>query len=374
MGDRSADGVLKSRPVLADVSNQLGKRRFVSISTSSGSNNGSENQKNGENEVGKVIFTRKDFTGVENLGKGKCVYEFGGKGDTSVLKPKEMYGSWNLNSGVKSENFRFGNAKPFGVGSLNLNNRVDSLQAAKKPSSLSKGYMLFSGGNAMKKGVENSGDRPKETSFSSGSMPRASGNCDNAQSTLVVADDSDEETSSDSEFTRNHGGSNIRGSSVEGMEAYPTGGSLPSSQEGDSEKCAFLNFDGTPNTTMGTDFLKTCSCSFCLKAAYIWTDLQYQDTKGRIAALKRSRKDVRSVIEKSCTYGGFGKNVNAISTKPTKLEHDLMGQWRSLFLHTEDVLIRESSQLQSSLLNLKDLRDNCKSDLEMTSGIQPSNS
>ncbi|XVF61666.1 hypothetical protein PTKIN_Ptkin08bG0148700 [Pterospermum kingtungense] len=41
------------------------------------------------------------------------------------------------------------------------------------------------------------------------------------------------------------------------------------------ERCVNLNPD--------VDRLKACSCSFCLKAAYIWSDLHYQDIKGRIA-------------------------------------------------------------------------------------------
>ncbi|PIA27303.1 hypothetical protein AQUCO_08100031v1 [Aquilegia coerulea] len=64
MGDRLADGLLKNRTALSDVSNQLGKRKFVSISTTSDSNNGSENnQKNMVNEIGKSTFLRKDYTG-----------------------------------------------------------------------------------------------------------------------------------------------------------------------------------------------------------------------------------------------------------------------------------------------------------------------
>ncbi|MBA0589319.1 hypothetical protein Gorai_018073, partial [Gossypium raimondii] len=48
------------------------------------------------------------------------------------------------------------------------------------------------------------------------------------------------------------------------------------------ERCVGLKNDGS-NLNAGADMLKACSCSFCLKAAYIWSDLHYQDTKGRIA-------------------------------------------------------------------------------------------
>ncbi|KAF9681899.1 hypothetical protein SADUNF_Sadunf05G0051100 [Salix dunnii] len=61
----------------------------------------------------------------------------------------------------------------------------------------------------------------------------------------------------------------------------------------------------------GVDMLKACSCSFCLKGS------------------------------------------------------ELTDQWRSLFRHMEDMLAIESSQLQAGYLTLKDLKDNCKMDLEM---------
>ncbi|KAF5191484.1 Dna-directed rna polymerase subunit beta [Thalictrum thalictroides] len=345
MGDRSADGLLKNRTALSDVSNQLGKRKFVSVG--SDSNTGSENQNNVGNEVGKSTFLRKDYT-------GKCVFEFGGKGVTSLLKAKQLSSSWN----------------PFNR--PNLLQKSGAFQIAgvsgetKEPLKSLNGNLPVARGDAAKKS-------PLESSVG------LKDNYDKARSPLsvVIGGEGVEEIQSD--ITRNPSDcntvSNICGSNSESMNAgdltsnksSSIRGSIPSSgsKECESEKC--VAFDVSSNTTTtGVDFLKTCSCSFCLKAAYIWTDLQYQDTKGRISALKKSRKDVRSVIERSCSYGGFGKNVQGNSNKPTKLEHDLMSQWRSLFLHTEDVLIRENSQLQSSLQNLKDLRDHCKVDLETT--------
>ncbi|KAI3978510.1 hypothetical protein MKX01_015685 [Papaver californicum] len=134
------------------------------------------------------------------------------------------------------------------------------------------------------------------------------------------------------------------------------------------ERCTGFNGSGSSNCATGLEMLKSCSCSFCLKAAHIWSDLHYQDTKGRISALKKSRKEVRILVEKSSIPADFAKYCQGNSNKSMKLEFELMDRWRSLFLHTEDILVRESTHLQSSLLTLKDLRDSCKADLEMITG------
>ncbi|CAH8353685.1 unnamed protein product [Eruca vesicaria subsp. sativa] len=110
--------------------------------------------------------------------------------------------------------------------------------------------------------------------------------------------------------------------------------------------------------------IKSCSCSFCLKAAYIWSDLHYQDIKGRLSALKKSQKVASSLIqrndkEKTTGFHGFVSSVGS-----AKLESDLMGQWRSLFLSMGDILAHESNHLQNSFTTMKDLREDCKIDLE----------
>ncbi|KAI3930661.1 hypothetical protein MKX01_037107 [Papaver californicum] len=134
------------------------------------------------------------------------------------------------------------------------------------------------------------------------------------------------------------------------------------------DRCTGFNGSGSSNCATGLEMLKSCSCSFCLKAAHIWSDLHYQDTKGRISALKKSRKEVWILVEKSSIPADFAKYCQGNSNKSMKLECELMDRWRSLFLHTEDILVRESTHLQSSLLTLKDLRDSCKADLEMITG------
>ncbi|CAF1716865.1 unnamed protein product [Brassica oleracea var. botrytis] len=100
------------------------------------------------------------------------------------------------------------------------------------------------------------------------------------------------------------------------------------------------------------DELRSCSCSFCLKAAYIWSDLNYQDIKGRLSVLKKSQKETSSLIQRNS------------KEEPTGVEFDVMGQWTSLFLNMNDILAREGSRLQDDFVAMKELRENCKIDLE----------
>lgn len=57
----------------------------------------------------------------------------------------------------------------------------------------------------------------------------------------------------------------------------------------------------------------------------------------------------------SYNYNDVGKNTQEGSDKSSKIELDLMHQWRSLFLHTEDALVCESNQLVSYFLHLRPL-------------------
>ncbi|EOA13713.1 hypothetical protein CARUB_v10026784mg [Capsella rubella] len=114
------------------------------------------------------------------------------------------------------------------------------------------------------------------------------------------------------------------------------------------------------------DELKSCSCSFCLKAAYIWSDLHYQDIKGRLSVLKKSQKEASNLIRRN----GKGKPTNNYGSENSNNSADtetVMGQWTSLFLNMEGILARESKHLQNSFVAMKDLREDCKIDLERAS-------
>ncbi|CAG7860471.1 unnamed protein product [Brassica rapa] len=136
-----------------------------------------------------------------------------------------------------------------------------------------------------------------------------------------------------------------------------------SSNRESDDRLAMVATEGTgvlPVDSMGIvnhdveadDELRSCSCSFCLKAAYIWSDLNYQDIKGRLSVLKKSQKETSSLIQRNS------------KEEPTDVEFDVMGQWTSLFLNMNDILAREGSRLQDSFVAMKELRENCKIDLE----------
>ncbi|XP_010462275.1 PREDICTED: uncharacterized protein LOC104742889 [Camelina sativa] len=129
-------------------------------------------------------------------------------------------------------------------------------------------------------------------------------------------------------------------------------------------RCSNVDGVGCVNHNMGAeDELKSCSCSFCLKAAYIWSDLHYQDIKGRLSVLKKSQKEASGLIRRNSKgkpadpYGSENSN-NSTNTE------NVMGQWTSLFLNMEGILARESNHLHNSFVAMKELRENCKIDLE----------
>ncbi|CAH2073303.1 unnamed protein product [Thlaspi arvense] len=129
-------------------------------------------------------------------------------------------------------------------------------------------------------------------------------------------------------------------------------------------RCSNVNKEEHVNQTMGDDLLKSCSCSFCLKAAYIWSDLHYQDIKGRLSALKKSQKLASSLIERNRKERPTDFHASLNSVNSANLASDLMGHWRSLFLSMGDILAHESNTLQNSFSAMRELREDCKIDLE----------
>ncbi|XP_073044619.1 uncharacterized protein [Primulina eburnea] len=113
----------------------------------------------------------------------------------------------------------------------------------------------------------------------------------------------------------------------------------------------------------GVDAIKTCSCSFCTKAAYIWLDLNYQDIKGRVSATRKSQKEASILAEKSCMTKGTEKHDSERSTRISKLEIDLMHLWKFLFQHMAGIWGQEGDHLETTLSPLTDLREKCKRDL-----------
>ncbi|CAN1124809.1 hypothetical protein LINPERPRIM_LOCUS31300 [Linum perenne] len=140
------------------------------------------------------------------------------------------------------------------------------------------------------------------------------------------------------------------------------------------DRCTRLEAgDGCANREAGADFLKTCSCSFCLTAAFIWSDLHYQDIKGRLSSLKKSQKEASILVNKFSRGKQAEVHNQSNISKPLQLETDLTCQWRSLFQHMEDIFAQESNQIEKNFLALKDLRESCKTDLANTARVPPEN-
>ncbi|CAI9282292.1 unnamed protein product [Lactuca saligna] len=135
---------------------------------------------------------------------------------------------------------------------------------------------------------------------------------------------------------------------------------FPESQE---SRCG-LEIKGDGFSSMCIESIKACPCSFCMKAAYLWSDLHYQDIKGRIAAIKKSQKEASILVNQNSKDGVIGRCGEENSEKFSNLESDLTGRWMSLFVHMEEIFVREGSQLETSLSILRELRDDCKGDSE----------
>ncbi|CAN6233407.1 unnamed protein product [Urochloa humidicola] len=111
---------------------------------------------------------------------------------------------------------------------------------------------------------------------------------------------------------------------------------------------------------------KSCACSFCLKAGFMLADLLYQDTRSRLSVSKKSIRFAKSVESKKSKWNEYAANVAGFdSERAVGMEFELSQQQRSLFLYTENAFLRESTQLNSSFAKLKELREKCKTDLEM---------
>lgn len=144
------------------------------------------------------------------------------------------------------------------------------------------------------------------------------------------------------------------------------------------ERCTRLKGDSCSDLSAGIDLLKSCSCSFCTKAAYIWSDLHYQDVKGRISILMKSQKEASNLAQRYSGENERDIHGQGNSSKTTNMETDLTSQWKSLFLNMENIFCSENNQLQANFLALKDLREEFKTNLEMINGVpldeQPSSS
>lgn len=354
-GDNPGDVLPKNQPALGDITNRLGKRGLTLISSNSG-------DKIVDDKGGNSQFTKRVCLGVENIIKEKCaVPSIGNEND----KKKRACVSLRPCSEISSlrENVISGLSK----GSEEIKESVSSLQIGRDNVAIHNvGEVDEATGDSCISGTL----LPIATGTSSG--VKENWDKDEEQDPLNVVEGCSQTEESVPE---------ICGKDMEGIPVgnLTTGkhGMVELSAEHDLhvpasfklEKCKGLMGDSCSNSSAGIDLLKSCSCSFCVKAAYIWSDLHYQDIRGRISALKKSQREANIMRERSCRNKGIDKLSQGNHYNVSKLESDLTGQWRSLFLHMENIFECEGNQLEASLLQLKDLRDNCKTDLEMVNGM-----
>ncbi|KAF8019073.1 hypothetical protein BT93_H3826 [Corymbia citriodora subsp. variegata] len=371
-GDNSSEG---GRPALGDVTNRPAKRRFSLVSDDlTGAKSQDRRGKCGIGGGGDAAFAEQVCLGVENLGKEKCTTRCEADGVEKSAVP---------------------------------------LFKDEKARSSSPGHDKFSGagGTLFSAVVPNLLSRSRETLNASHSSPKVLGIEMNARSVMEVGDASrDSCTSIVSSMSSLAGGKSsdglkvrdehadvvkevdvdpTRGSTAQGPVtqvlsncdeglrigklASNTSGSIEWSRLPNSQglkhfeliRCQSSEGNGPDNLSAEEDPLKSCSCSFCLKAAHMWSDLHYQDIKGRIAAVSKSQKEASSLVQKTDTAKDV-IHVPGNSNKSPNLEYALTNQWRSLFLHMEDILVREGRELQSSYCELKDMREKCKMDLDST--------
>ncbi|XP_010680573.2 uncharacterized protein LOC104895702 [Beta vulgaris subsp. vulgaris] len=348
------------RPPLGDVTNQLGKRPFSLISRSPASKS-----KSGNNQISDESDTDSNFWKQVSL-----VVEKLEKERSSVSKCPKISNEVGLSPLKGGKTYRL------------LNSSGKGLQNVVHPAKGTSSSVL----DSIVLDAVNLGDAAKESRVL-GVKVGESSICVERDHVEGGKECQNEETRASSYVADNDSTHEVLGTQVVvsddcgnlGVEGLTTSRSesvvssrLTESQEIKGfglERCAALKKDGGCSFAAGMDLLKQCSCSFCTKAAYMWSDLHYQDVKGRISILAKSQKDASNLAQKYSVENEMGRHAQPNSSDAAQIEADLTTQWRSLFLHLEDMFGSEGSQLQNSFLALKDLREDFKINLESITGI-----
>ncbi|KAG6657536.1 uncharacterized protein LOC122306740 isoform X1 [Carya illinoinensis] len=359
-GDNFADGFGKTRPALADVTNR--KRAFSSVMGDLGLKSVDGYGKKVDGEDGNSQFAKKVCLGVENLIKEKC---------ETVLAVDSEKDTRHTHSEV-------------GISRENVASASAALPDECKTSGLFDGSVHTVKDDAVLQSVVEAGDASRDSCASSILLPACSGSCKKDHCGAGGKCEDGEGHSSgviqskmaSEGFVTRVGKENENDIGVGklalnkyGSTEWPRLSKSQSSKFPDLERCTGVKGDVCANLNAGANIPKGCSCSFCLKAGYIWLDLHYQDVKGRIAVLKKTQKETSILAQQSCRGKDINVDGQGNSNKLSKLESDLTGHWRSLFLHMGDMLVLERNHLQSNFVALKDLRENCKTDLDMHNGM-----
>ncbi|GAB4847301.1 hypothetical protein Ancab_026345 [Ancistrocladus abbreviatus] len=356
----SSDKPQRARPVLSDVANQLEKRGFALVSRSPASKSWGRN-------VSKRVDRDKGRDFVKQVSLGK---------ENSVV-------GRNIGANVRTTANEVGLCPLRGGKAYRLQSHANVVKDESKMSILRTVPETKRQRSVVEEVVQRCdvlpsvaelGDNSRENGYSSVSVGEAGGKSQDEErigtSGAALGDSANEAVVSQVEVSD---GKNLGVSSQSySISASVVGPRLTEFQHTKSfelERCTTLKGDGSSSWSSSFDSLKGCSCSFCMKAAYIWSDLHYQDINGRLSALMKSQKEANNLAQRFCGENEIGRKGQENSNQSSKLETDLMNMWKSLFLRTEEMFVKESSQLENSYLGLKDMRENFRMDLDMTKGV-----
>ncbi|CAK9179119.1 unnamed protein product, partial [Ilex paraguariensis] len=295
--ENSSDGSCRIRPVLGDVTNQFGKRGFSTITGNLGLKSGDKYCGNVEKKDEGSQFVKKLSLGVESLVKGNCIIN-------CVDYDKERGKQGSVMPGPCSEIKTLSGNAISGISKIHSEIREPSLSdvSLKLGRGITVNQSTKEVGGVVRDSCVSGISMPK--SSCDGSIPDADGKCGTDEGRLSI--DTTQSDSLHEQLTTQVCGSAGNDLGVDNLASSQSGSigcsRLPESQESKNfglERCTGLKGDACSNLSPA-DLIKTCACSFCTKAAYIWSDLHYQDIKGRIAALKKSQKEASIMVQRSC--------------------------------------------------------------------------
>ncbi|KAJ8419996.1 LOW QUALITY PROTEIN: hypothetical protein Cgig2_018473 [Carnegiea gigantea] len=339
-GSHNHSGKKEARPVLGDITNQLGKRGSNLISSSPKSSSKSvigskrsadpNNSDDDDSHFRKHVYKVVESLEKERYGTPKClkiINESGGLSPLSGGKTYRLRAPSNHGSPVQAK-------AQSGV----LNPAHD----AKEPPSGSGCRTLpnvVALGDTIKESI------PSVTVAESSKVSQRNDleGVKDCEETVVVSDSGENDCTQESLATK------VVTNETKTLDV----GYLPSSQSESVvnsrlvelqdkgpyglDRCKLLKGDISSSSAVGFDLLKSCSCSFCTKV------------------LGKSQKEANNLAQR---YSGENEKLRHGQQHSKKgLENDLTSQWNSLFQHMGETFVSESSQLQSYLLTLKDLRE-----------------
>lgn len=137
----------------------------------------------------------------------------------------------------------------------------------------------------------------------------------------------------------------------------------------------FANSTCNDNFSTGQDAIASLSLKGAAVASQ-WLDLLQQDIKGRLAALRRSKKRVRNVIQTELPYllskeiscnqeneGYFAHASEGGCSKKAILDMH-MARWKSIFSQMDKALHEEGKHLESWLKQVQDMQSHCEGGLK----------